>query len=363
MRLLMTADTVGGVWTYALDLARALASHQVSVALATMGRLPTPAQCAEADAVSGLTLFPSSFALEWMADPWEEVARAGSWLLGLEEDFQPDVVHLNGYAHGNLPWRAPTLTAGHSCVLSWWQAVHGGEAPPAWNRYRAKVQRGLRASGRVVAPTQAMLDALQRHYGPFAASQVIPNGRDLSLFAPGEKQPFVFSAGRLWDEAKNIGALAEAAQGLDWPVLVAGETAAPTTGEAGLGEASPVVGREELSFLGPLLPGQVGEQLARAAIYALPARYEPFGLSALEAGLSGCALVLGDIPSLREVWGEAALFVPPGDADALREALSRLIADADLRQELAARASLRAQTYILCSRIGTTAMPTFCAAC
>ncbi len=32
----------------------------------------------------------------------------------------------------------------------------------------------------------------------------------------------------------------------------------------------------------------------------LPARYEPFGLSVLEAALSGCALVLGDIPSLRE---------------------------------------------------------------
>ena len=59
----------------------------------------------------------------------------------------------------------------------------------------------------------------------------------------------------------------------------------------------------------------------RAAIYALPARYEPFGLSALEAALSGCALVLGDIPSLREVWGDAAVFVPPDDAGGLRDAL------------------------------------------
>jgi glycogen synthase len=55
---------------------------------------------------------------------------------------------------------------------------------------------------------------------------------------------------------------------------------------------------------------------ARASIYALPARYEPFGLSALEAALSGCALILGDIPSLREVWLEAAPYVSPDDESA-----------------------------------------------
>lgn len=332
----MTADAVGGVWTYALDLARALAPHDVSVALATVGRLPTPAQRAEAAAIPGLTLHPSAFALEWMADPWEDVARAGDWLLGLERDFQPDVVHLNGYAHGALPWRAPVLMVGHSCVLSWWRAVHGEDAPPAWDRYRAEVRRGLRAADRVVAPTQAMLDAIETHYGPFAAGQVIPNGRDLNVFTPGEKQSFVFSAGRLWDEAKNIGALAEAARDLPWPVSLAGDMAHPN-GQS----AMPA----HVRLLGCLTPAQVAGWLARAAIYALPARYEPFGLSGLEAGLSGCALVLGDIPSLREVWGDAALFVPPDDADALRDALCRLIGDAELRREMGERARFRAQAH------------------
>ena len=56
--------------------------------------------------------------------------------------------------------------------------------------------------------------------------------------------------------------------------------------------------------------------MGRAAIYALPARYEPFGLSILEAALSGCALVIGDIPSLREIWADAALFVPSDGHDA-----------------------------------------------
>jgi glycosyltransferase involved in cell wall biosynthesis len=85
--------------------------------------------------------------------------------------------------------------------------------------------------------------------------------------------------------------------------------------------------------------------LARASIFAEPAFYEPFGLAALEAGLAGCALVLGDIPSLREVWGDAALFVPPHDDAALEAALRRLIEDDRLRTELAAAARRRASTF------------------
>jgi glycosyltransferase involved in cell wall biosynthesis len=85
--------------------------------------------------------------------------------------------------------------------------------------------------------------------------------------------------------------------------------------------------------------------LRRAGIYALPARYEPFGLSALEAALCGCALVLGDIASLREVWGDAALYVPPEDRDALCDTLARVIRSSTLREDLAARARLRARRF------------------
>jgi len=336
MRVLMTADTVGGVWTYVLDLARALTRHEVCVDLATMGRLPDPAQRAEATAVPGLSLHSSDFALEWMPDPWDDVARAGDWLLGLERDLAPDVVHLNGYAHGQLPWHAPTVMAGHSCVLSWWRAVKGEDAPPEWDRYAHEVRNGLRAADLVIAPTRAMLDALTDHYGPFRAGQVVPNGRDPALFAPGPKETFVFTAGRLWDEAKNVGALTKAAKHLPCPVYVAGDPQHPNGGEAV---------SSHLHALGALPPSDVARWLARAAIYALPARYEPFGLSALEAALSGCALVLGDIPSLREVWGDAALFAPPDDPAALRDTLCRLIGDERLRDVMAARARERARLY------------------
>jgi glycosyltransferase involved in cell wall biosynthesis len=74
----------------------------------------------------------------------------------------------------------------------------------------------------------------------------------------------------------------------------------------------------------------------------LPARYEPFGLSVLEAALAGCALVLGDIPSLRELWRNRAVFVAPDDPEALENAIVQLIEDPDRRNALAAGARSRA---------------------
>jgi len=65
----------------------------------------------------------------------------------------------------------------------------------------------------------------------------------------------------------------------------------------------------------------------------------------LEAGLSRCALVLGDIPSLRESWDEAALFVAPGDPESLRAALLRLIEDPALLQAMGRKALQRARRF------------------
>jgi glycogen(starch) synthase len=335
-RVLMTTDTVGGVWTYALELARALGAAGVSVDLATMGAPVSRSQRREAAEMESLHLFESAFRLEWMEDPWDDLARAGEWLLSLEDHLRPDIVHLNGYAHGALPWRAPVLVAGHSCVLSWWKAVRGEAAPPSWARYACAVRAGMAAAQAVVAPTADMLLALEQYYGPLPRSRVIPNGRRPSPFTPAAKEEIVLTAGRLWDEAKNLATLGAAAEGLAWPVLAAGAETGPGGGSVAAGAVRP---------LGRLSTDELGRWLGRASIYALPARYEPFGLSALEAALAGCALVLGDIPSLREVWEEAAVFVPPGDARALRAALSDLIADPKARLAAAQAACRRAQRF------------------
>lgn len=335
----MTADTVGGVFVYALELAAALGRAGAEVALATKGRTLSPDQWTRVRRVPGLEVFESQDKLEWMEDPWEDVARSSAWLLELEARLEPDVVHLNDYAHGALPFAAPRLVVSHSCVCSWFEAVRHAPPPPSFDRYRAEVARGLAGADLVVAPTRFMLQALERHYGPLARSRVIPNGRSTPCYRPGEKEPFILCAGRLWDEAKNARLLDDAAAGLPWPVFLAGEEVHPDPAHGG---AAPP---RHAQPLGHLPPEAMACFFQRASIYALPARYEPFGLSVLEAGLAGCALVLGDTPSLREVWGGAALFVDPDSPEMLRKLLAGLVDDPDRRAMLGALARGRALTY------------------
>jgi glycogen(starch) synthase len=323
MRVLMTADTIGGVWTYALELARALAPHGVEVHLATLGRLPDEEQRRAASNAGIAELSSSAYRLEWEDDPWEDVDRAGAWLLDLEEQLRPDVVHLNGYAHGCLPWQTPVMVVAHSDVVSWWWAVHGCAPPERYDRYRSAVEAGLRAATVVVAPTAAVLRDLERHYHFRTERIVVHNASGASFPAIG-KEPLVAGLGRFWDEAKNVAALEAVGTKLPWPLELAGAGTAR----------------------GRATPGEVTALLARAAVFAAPARYEPFGLAILEAARAGCALVLGDIASLREVWGEAAVFAPPDDEAALLAALRLVTGDDALRTELAARAKRRAERYV-----------------
>lgn len=328
MKVLMTTDTVGGVWTYALELADALAERDVEVTLAVMGAALDPAQKAEVAATRIQRLDVRAYALEWMDDPWNDVERAGGWLLRIADEVEPDVVHLNGYAHAPLPWGVPVVVVGHSDVLSWHEAARGSPVGDEWARYRRATENGLAAADLLIAPTRAMLDELIRLYDPPCPRLVIPNG-SARRFPLRPKDELILTAGRLWDDAKNVQALVRVAPRLRWPVALAGDGAAGT----------------HVRVLGRLGRDEMDEALTAAAIYAEPARYEPFGLAALEAGRAGCALVLGDIPSLREVWGAAALFVPPDDGDALERALRSLIDDEMLRAEYAGRAQDRAFTY------------------
>ncbi len=337
MKILMTTDTVGGVWTYAVELARGLAPAGVRFALATTGSALSAGQRRQVDALENVELHESTYKLEWMSDPWDDVRAAGDWLLGIARAFKPNAVHLNEYSYGRLPFDAPVLVVGHSCVVSWWEAVKNEPAPATWDRYRAAVAAGLAGADLVAAPSRAMLDRLRELYGPLPKARVIANGRSAGPYAPAaEKERLILSAGRLWDEAKNIALLGEIAPQLPWPAYVAGGASHPDGGQLGL---------PQLRLLGQLDEAELAKWYGRAGIYALPAKYEPFGLSILEAALSGFALVLGDIPSLREVWGDAAVFAPPANPDAWRHALRRLIDDEPFRAQMAERARGRAARY------------------
>ncbi len=333
-RILLTTDSVGGVWTYTTTLCRELEPRGVEVVLATMG--PAPDSDQRRALPGNVTLCESTFRLEWMDEPWDDVRRAGDWLLELERRHEPEVVHLNAYAHGALPWRGPALVVAHSCVLSWWQEVRGGEVPSHWKHYAEAVRAGVAAARRVVAPTRWMAATVQQLHGPLAAVEVIPNGLPARRAPAGEKEPFILGVGRLWDDAKNYRLLAGTGQPLPWPVRLAGDARSPD------GSTNDIPG---LEFLGRLPPEEVERLCDRAAIFVLPARYEPFGLAVLEAAHAGCALVLGDIPSLRENWQDAAVFVPVDDPAALRSELCRLAAGSLSQRELGALAQKRAAEF------------------
>ena len=335
--ILMTADTVGGVWSYALGLCASL--PELRFILATLGPPPRQTQRAALTRLGNATLAESDFRLEWMAGGQADVAASRRWLGALADRHAVDLVHVNGYAQARLDGPRPVVAVAHSDVLSWWMAVHGEVAPVEWNEYRRQAICGLAKAAQVVAPTKAVRDDLRRQYGlsPRRVT-VIPNGLDISPFSPQPKRPLIMAAGRVWDVAKNLRLLDGIAPQIDWPIEIAGDLAHPGHGVAQLHHARP---------LGVLAPTELRKRLEQAAIFAAPALYEPFGLGILEAAAAGCALVLGDIPSLHENWDGAATFLPPADGSQWQGALGRLIEDREERERLGAAARARAERFTL----------------
>lgn len=318
MRILIVADIIGGVRTFVTELARELAdAHEVHLAL--IG----PRSAAPALPVTSCEV--ADLRLEWMPDSGADVAATAEWVAKLCERVRPDILHMNTYA-AVLDPGVPVLLTAHSCVLTWWRAVHGRDAPLEWVGYRRRVESALARATVIVAPSHALARELAATYGQEGV-RVIHPGRRVTP-SPRARERLVVTAGRLWDPAKNSALVAAAAPAIGARVVA-------------IGAGDP--GRLELT--GELDETGVLDWLARASVFAEPARYEPFGLAALEAALCGCALVLGDIPSLREVWGETAEYVSGDDPGALAATVNRLLADPARRARAARSAASRAQRY------------------
>ncbi len=331
-RLLMTADTRSEVWNYAIELSRALVASGSEIALATLGAPPDREQRRDVEAIPGLTLYPSAYRAPRMDDHWND--GAGHWLLDVAAAVQPTVVHLNDFSYATLPWKAPVLLAAHNCPCCSAPTAHGEPTSPQWRRPRDQVAAATKAADLVVVPTHAALRRLQRQCGHFSG-RVIPHGHAGEGVEPRMKARLVYASGSIDDAGVNLRALTAAASRIDWPVCIA---------DAGKGNA-PLLLRDEIYLLGHLTRRQACAWLARAPIYAQPAGCENHPQQALVAGLSRCALVLGDIEALREIWDGAALFVNPDDCEALAYALQRLIDDEGERDYYATRALIRARRY------------------
>ena len=338
MRLLITTDAVGGIWRYTLDLAAGLPEPPV---IAVMGPAPTPAQRLEALAIPGIDLVQTNLPLDWTADHPDDLAHATATLTQLATGF--DGVHLHAPALvGITTWPAPVIAVAHSCVGTWWRAVRTGPLPPdlAWRA--ALTHQGLNRAT-IITPTQAHADDLDRTYR-FAHSKVVWNGASPSPISAGEGwdagREGTLTAGRLWDEGKSTAWLDRAAAKTN--IRAAG----PTRGPNGSTQYF-----QHLTLLGTLTHPQLAQEYKRAQIFASMAAYEPFGLAALEAAQAGCALVLRDIPSARELWEGVAIFVrtEPELLPALHQA------QADMT--LGPKAQARARRYTVAAMVqGTLAV-------
>jgi len=335
-RVLITLDAVGGLWRYSVDLARCLAAEGIECVLVGFGPAPSEAQQRECCDRRNVALTWTRQPLDWMVEEESALDEVGDTLIALGREWDVDLLHLNlpsqaaMIAHG-----LPIVVTSHSCIATWWQAVRGNALPPTWQWHRTLTKRGLSRADAVMTPTRSHGDALIESYGPMDKFYVVANATAMAC-PPNADEPIVFAAGRWWDEGKNASTLDAAATRSRWPVAMAGAVTGPNGQNVRLQHAR---------SLGELSANATFGWMSCAGIFASTAIYEPFGLAVLEAATRGAALVLSDIPTFRELWSEAALFVRADDAEGLAAAINRLADDATLRHRFGELARARAESF------------------
>lgn len=349
MHILITADTIGGVWTYARELVTGLVRRGARVTLVSFGNIPTLQQTQWMEGLPNLDYRPTAFKLEWMQDSEADLRASAEYLESLIRETRPDLLHLNQFCYGALSSDVPRIVMAHSDVVSWWVGVHQQEPPDsAWIRaYREVVQRGIDGATAVMAPSRWMLEQVSRYYGKVQHGRVIHNGRTPTLFNPHlTKEELLVSVGRVWDRGKNVSLLLQREMPL--PVCVVGTEKHPESQGNAFADKKLSPG---IRFEPQQDEAQLSRLFARAAIYAATSCYEPFGLAPVEAALSRCAIVASDIPPLRELWGDAAVFFNNNDVNSLYQTVKQLVEDRELRCRYANLAYHHARQRFTASRM------------
>lgn len=229
-----------------------------------------------------------------------------------------DLVHAHWLAAG-----AVAATLGKPYIVQVW-----GTDLELARRAPFLVRFVFRRAAAVVAASHALAEAAREIAQ--RAVDVVPSGVELpGAVREPEEPPHVLYAGRLSAE-KGILDLVAACDGL--PLVVAGD--GPLRGSVP-------------GAAGFVPPSELGRWYERAAIVAVPSRREGYGVVAREAMAWRRPVVSTNAGGLADVVedGVTGLVVPTGDPAALRAALERLLADAELRARLgaAARAKVEAE--------------------
>jgi glycosyltransferase involved in cell wall biosynthesis len=353
VHVLVTADSLTGSWTYARELVTGLVTRGVRVTLVSFGEIPLPEQTSWMDHLHGLDYRPTGFRLEWMHEAEEDLPESSAFLAALVREVRPDVLHLNHFCYGNLPVDVPRVVMTHGDLITWTHAVRNRAPRPehslTW--YRNTVLEGLAGADVVVAPSAWMLDRLTACYGRPRRGEVIYPGRNPIFFNPYvSKDDCVLAVGRMVDAGKQVFLLTQ--QPYAVPVCIVGaEQTVPMPRIPIRADVKLATDQTSVAIRGPQTEAQLRALYSRAAIYAATARYEPLGMTALEAAFSRCAIVANDIPSFREIWGDAALYFQTNDAASLAENIRLLNADRPMRRAYAELAYSRARDRFTTKRM------------
>ena len=353
MRLLVTADTFSGVWTYSRELVSGLVTHGAQVTLVSFGEIPLPHQTAWMDGLHGLEYHPTAFRLDWMQEGEHDFHAAQDYLCAIVRDTRPDFLHLNQLSFGALPVSTPRLVVAHGDLITWWLSIHGHEpAASAWLRwYRETVREGIRRAEAVVTTSRWMEHMLGIAYGHDFEGYVIPPGRNPIYFNPFvTKEESILAIGRLWDTGKQVALLTQHRHGL--PVCIVGaDSPIPAPALPIRADVRVSTGEHEISVKGAQTESQLRSLYSKSTIFAATSRYEPTGLASIEAAFSRCAIVANDTEVYRELWGDAALYFERNDAESLSEVLSQLDEDRELTRLYGTRAYNRARERFTARRM------------
>ena len=353
MHVLVTADTMSGSWTYTRELVTGLVTRGVKVTLVSFGEIPLPDQTAWMDLLHGLEYRPTAFRLEWMDDAPNDLPESSAYLANLVREVHPDLLHLHQFCHGNLAVDVPRVVMAHGDLISWTEAVQGcSPRPTRWLKwYRDTITRGIADADAVVAPSACMLDTLISTYTRPRRAVIIYPGRNPIFFNPYvSKEDSVLSVGRLLDAGKQVFLLTQHTH--PFAVCIVGaEQTVPLPRIPIRADVKVSTEQSSVAIRGPQTEAQLRALYSRAAVYAATSRYEPLGMAPLDAAFSRCAIVANDIPSFREVWGDAALYFRTNSASSLAAILAQLDSDRPLRHAYADRAFARARERFTAKRM------------
>ena len=238
--------------------------------------------------------------------------------------------------HGTLPLSLskPAVATIHDFTSLTMPQRHRFKTLVSFNLF---IARSLERARRIAAVSRSVADEAVRWFGvPAGKIEIVPNAVD-PFFSPGDagEGDYILYAGTL-EPRKGIDHLLAA-----WSSLPSPRPRLVFAGGSGWGVRLP----DGVEQTGYVSRERLRELYRNALLFVYPSRYEGFGMPPLEAMACGAPVIATRTGAVAEYAGDAAIVIPPGDADALRLAMARLLGDRVLREELRRRGPERAKRF------------------